>query len=169
MYCELMLFTYYSHRLPRHALGRKQSCFWFEYFDSHTHGCTVSVHVASPSGLVLKLSYQLGPPPPTGARRGQAVTISPHWTTVTVSPAVMNQTRPLSTALNSSSLLHSCTLHTHTLTTNVCASSPLIRHDVSFHLISSDPCFFLIEAAANTIMVRIIPDWCEDGLTGLRR
>lgn len=67
------------------------------------------------------------------------------------------------------SSLHGYPAHTHTRPTNICAPSPLIRHDVSFHLISSDPCFFLIEAAANTIMVRIIPDWCEDGLTGLRR
>lgn len=46
---------------------------------------------------------------------------------------------------------------------------PLIHSDASFHLISSDPCLFLIEAAASTIMVRIIPGWCEEGLTGLRR
>lgn len=45
--------------------------------------------------------------------------------------------------------------HTHSSETRV--SLPLIRCDVSFHLISPDPCFFLIEAAANTIMVRIIP------------
>lgn len=167
VHCELMLFTYYFRTW--HSLTCVHAWMADLNLMIHTHGCTVSIHVTAHNGAVLKLCHQLGPPQTTGAQSGQAVAISPHWTTV-VSPTAMNQTRPLSTALNFGSLLYALhATHTHTQPTNIWASSPLIRHDVSFHLISSDPCFFLIEAAANTIMVRIIPDWCEDGLTGLRR
>lgn len=121
LHCELLLFTYYFHT-PYTVC----TC---ACVHRNSHLCDAKILITRIDAHWLHVSYIWG------LSRGQAVDTSPHWTIVILSPTMVNQGPPLSTALNSGLLpcTHTRT-HTHRAHKRLypCCWSVVMSHSTSF-------------------------------------